>query len=225
MDNKLFSSPFANKEDLWKEGLDNVLKRYLSFPENKIIETDFAYNVVFNNPRALDIVNVENDERYLIYLSTESDKTSYDMLRTSKIPLLGDRQETYGLTVIRIPLHTKGLGSIVYPEQYFTGQRYLGALEIMRELGKYIGQIYNRTKHVPKTLDLKKFAIVGGETGLIRMVPPYELSSDFNELNFVSSLAQSLKECDPVNSDKHDIHVQVFYRSLKDVINKDVKSE
>ncbi len=181
-------------------------------------EVNFGFNLGKRNS-GLDIFRGE--QRVLIYRASLVDEQTYDLFETIKIPHFPvcytplDKQDRIFFGTVEIPVGTRGLDSMRYPDQkQVTG--YLGSVEIMRKIAELLALIYKTTSRVVPELKLSKLALIPGADQPIRIIPPLELIGGKSWNHLVGQLANDLKFQDPNNN--HSFQVEMFQRQFGEIL-------
>lgn len=169
-------------------------------------KTDPAFAIP--EDRGLDIIS--QDERFFLYPSSKEDKESFKLLKQHNIPVcpVVDFNGNEQFSVASLHFDTVSLAKILYREQAFTCGTYLGACEIMVQLGKYIKSIRNRAHVVPLNITMDAFIMQPSQKELINMAPPLILAAPPSLIEIREKLKKSLMTIDPYNA--HERHVQIF---------------
>ncbi len=155
-----------------------------------------------------------NGYRYYLYPRINSDNENQRLFREHNLPFLGDSgpsEYNKNITILTIPYATISIDKRNYKEQNNNTDGSLGAMEIMYELGDYLGNIYNLTGKFPEIFNLSRIAFVHGDKNFLKLIPPIILSEE-NTDSLTEYLKQNLDTIDPYNS--HSEQVDVFRVSL-----------
>ena len=151
--------------------------------------------------------------RYLIYGSNVEDLANYNLLLDRKIPTLKvvhtPNFKTSNLAVARVPLETRALDSMTFPDQ-LPASDYLGSLEMMAAMARFLATLYLRTSRLPRELRLESVCFVSGKEDLIRMIPPLDLVPRRSWQGLLPQLQATLGSQDP--SHDHKAQIEQFER-------------
>ncbi|KKQ10676.1 hypothetical protein A2858_02970 [Candidatus Daviesbacteria bacterium RIFCSPHIGHO2_01_FULL_36_37] len=177
-------------------------------------EINFGYNLT-RNRRGVDVVL--GHQRYLFFQPATNETLPKDLFVKANVPAF----ETVGyndsslIEVVKIPYNTRPLDGMQFKEQGFT-QSYLGAFEIMTEVGAILGKIYKATNALPKELHLSDLVLTQGQKDLIRLLPPYVLDTEITLDEVSQRILDELKRQDP--NHPHESQIEILKQSFKNKI-------
>ncbi len=178
--------------------------------------TFYGFNLVQSVPKdtpkkALDIIS-PNGLRYYIYPNSDTDTsirqkyTKNDIQQFDSVPITDS-----SFSVLSLPIGTLPLQGVALREQYYTGESYIGAYELMQKLGQLLGRIKRFTHALPSNLTLSQIAVANGEDYFIRLIPPYSLDNEESISNIKKTLYNELTQVDSVHN--HSGQVQALDQS------------
>lgn len=201
----------SNKHSILRQ-LMGELKQYPDqtttslLKKHDIISTDSAFSI----PKERGIDMIFEGERFFLYRSSREDKDLYEALKHHNIPVCPriNIDEVEEFSAISLPFDAVSMARMPYREQDFSHGAYLGACEIMVQLGKFIKRIRTSTQLTPVDLTLDAFILASSEKELIRLTPPLVLNSPPPISELQEKLKKSLAAIDPYSA--HERHVQIF---------------
>lgn len=156
------------------------------------VNTGFGYDLS-RGRQAKDLIF--GNSRFLIYHSSQRDQdTSLQMAKTGvpQFPQIAVNRESK-VTAIAVPIGTRPLDSFEIREQAGTTSRYVGAIEIMQQLGSFLALLQKQLDALPLSLSLRNLAFLSGEEDFIRLIPPVYLSPKVSLDMITERLLRDLK--------------------------------
>ena len=182
--------------------------------------TDSSHNILAQIG-GIDLLplDAKSEARIGIYRSDPNDSIAYDALKQFEIPQFRRVSTSVDdqATIIEIPYGTTSLSGMGFTEEEFTGGKYLGAMEICRDIGTILGKIFKITGKIPLGLNLKRLALVKGTEPLIILVPPIHLAPATNIDEIIKRILSDLKLADYRSS--HDNQVEQIRIGFNDIVN------
>ncbi|MBX4205961.1 hypothetical protein KW795_02080 [Candidatus Microgenomates bacterium] len=148
--------------------------------------------------------------RFLIYNSSDEDCELETLFKKNNIPLLqlASLDIKGNIRAIQIVYQTSRLDQRSFREQSPTDGSYLGAIEIMEELGRYYGAIYKATDgKFPVDCCMSRIAIINGEEHFLRIIPPLSVTKQ-DIVKVSSAFSENLDLIDPEND--HTSQISAF---------------
>lgn len=169
-------------------------------------------NFGFNLARASGGLDIQRGgERALIIPANPADQEALQLLTTHDLPHFRRSHLTATkitpLAAYNIDLVARALDSLRFPDQAIT-TGYLGSMDIMAALGKFLGRIYKKTQHLPNVIKLNQIALIPGGEQLVKLVPPISLQTTSDWEPIADQILADLIDQDPSNS--HKTQVQMF---------------
>lgn len=135
------------------------------------------------------------NSRYLFYHITHSEQRSYDDLKGAGISQFDQNNLSPEVAFAKIPVETRPLSTIPLIDQTPTDQTDLGTLEILRETGKFLHTIEERTNMLPENNSLDNLAFIPFKArDFVLLVPPFTLSKQVTMEMIVDKIKQGLEK-------------------------------
>lgn len=173
------------------------LQNFLRGKEMQLTDSSFA----FSSGVGFDIL-IKSDplERFYMYPTEPEEDKILSLFDELGIPHFARVETTTSYSVVAIPTGTRSLDRQVFREQGYTNGAYLGAYEIMAEIGKFLKRIQTDLHVLPQNLSIASFAIVTSEDELVRLVPPLLSGHILSPQTLEAQLLESLISVDPENN-------------------------
>src|SRR5947209_5113647 len=124
--------------------------------------TDLSFAI--GHGRGFDILTKPHpEERFFIYLAQPEEDKVLSLFEELNIPHFPRIETTISYSVVKLPLDTRALDMMKFSEQRPTDGAYLGAFEIMAEIGKFLKRLQALLHALPQNLSIASFAIVPGD--------------------------------------------------------------